>query len=197
MADAWLPTTCPTLLARLRHDPLNEAAWDEFVEYYGRHIYRWCRQWGLQDADAEDVTQVVLLKLSMRMRHFVYDPTKSFRAWLRTLAHHAWADLLAERARSGGKAIDVVAALNQAEARDDLAARLESEFDLELREEAERRVRLRVASTTWEAFRLAAVEGLPGIEVADRLGMKVAAVFMAKSNVLKRLQDEVQILSGA
>jgi RNA polymerase sigma-70 factor (ECF subfamily) len=186
-----------SLIGRVAGNPSDARTWGEFVDRYAPKVYRWCRVRGLQDADAEDVTQVVLLKLSMRMRHFVYDPTKSFRAWLRTLAHHAWADLLAERARSGGKAIDVVAALNQAEARDDLAARLESEFDLELREEAERRVRLRVASTTWEAFRLAAVEGLPGIEVADRLGMKVAAVFMAKSNVLKRLQDEVQILSGA
>ena len=94
MVDAWLPTTCPTLLARLRHDPSNEAAWDEFVEHYGRHIYRWCRQWRLQDADAEDVTQEILLKLARKLRDFAYDPESSFRGWLKTVAHHAWRDFV-------------------------------------------------------------------------------------------------------
>ena len=44
MADAPLPTTRVTLLARLRLDPTDQAAWDVFVERYGRHIYQWCRQ---------------------------------------------------------------------------------------------------------------------------------------------------------
>ena len=76
--DAWLPTTCPSLLARLRRDPSNDAAWDEFVEHYGRHIYRWCRQWKLQDADAEDVAQEILLKLARKLRDFAYDPKQQF-----------------------------------------------------------------------------------------------------------------------
>ena len=45
MADATLPTTRVTLLTQLRQDPSDQAGWDEFVERYGRHIYRWCRQW--------------------------------------------------------------------------------------------------------------------------------------------------------
>jgi hypothetical protein len=39
MADAAMPTTRVTLLARLRQDPTDQAAWDVFVERYGRHIY--------------------------------------------------------------------------------------------------------------------------------------------------------------
>src|SRR5436190_17214611 len=45
MADATLPTTRVTLLTQLRQDPSDQVGWDEFVERYGRHIYRWCRQW--------------------------------------------------------------------------------------------------------------------------------------------------------
>ena len=55
-------------------------------------IYRWCRRWGLQDADAKDVTQQVLLTLPAKMARFKYNPDGSFRAWLHTLAHHAWHD---------------------------------------------------------------------------------------------------------
>jgi hypothetical protein len=45
MAATPMPTTRVTLLARLRQDPTDQAAWGEFVERYGRHIYRWCREW--------------------------------------------------------------------------------------------------------------------------------------------------------
>jgi RNA polymerase sigma factor (sigma-70 family) len=91
--DATLPTTRVTLLTQLRQDPSDQAGWDEFVERYGRHIYRWCRQWKLQDADAEDVTQDILVKLTQKLRAFAYDPSRSFHGWLKTVAHHAWRDI--------------------------------------------------------------------------------------------------------
>src|SRR5271154_3817185 len=97
MAAATLPTTHMTLLTRLRQDPSDQAGWDEFVERYGRHIYRWCREWKLQDADAKDVTQTILVKLTQKLRAFVYDPSRSFRSWLKTVAHHTWRDFEVSR----------------------------------------------------------------------------------------------------
>src|SRR5262249_4514938 len=75
--------TSATLLARLRQVPADQAAWAQFTQRYGRKIYAWCRRWNLQEADAEDLTQNVLLKLAEKMQTFVYDPEKSFRAWLK------------------------------------------------------------------------------------------------------------------
>src|SRR5690349_13898870 len=93
--DASSAPTSPTLLGRLRQAPADQDAWDTFVARYGPRIYGWCLQWRLQEADARDVTQSVLLRLVKRIRQFEYDPARSFRGWLRTLAHHAWTDLLA------------------------------------------------------------------------------------------------------
>jgi RNA polymerase sigma-70 factor (ECF subfamily) len=188
--------TRTTLLGRLRLDPTDPAAWAEFVEHYGRKIYGWCRKWNLQEADAQDVTQEVLLKLAATMRSFSYDRSKSFRSWLKTLTQHAWSDFLASRQRTGQGSGDsqVMQLLQTAAAGPDLIAQLEAEFDQELLEEAKRRVRLRVEARTWEAFRLLALEGLSGAEVARRLGMKVATVYMARSKVQKRLQEEIQRL---
>lgn len=73
------------LLDRLRAVPDDLGAWSTFVELYGRAIYRWCRGWGLQPADSQDVTQEVLARLSVRLRHFRYDPRRNFRAWLKTV----------------------------------------------------------------------------------------------------------------
>jgi RNA polymerase sigma factor (sigma-70 family) len=197
MAEAWLPTTCPTLLARLRNDPSNEAAWDEFVEHYGRHIYRWCRQWGLQDADAEDVAQEILLKLARKLRDFAYDPKSSFRGWLKTVAHHAWRDFAdgQGRVRASGNE-QVWGLLHSVEAREDLVQKLEEAFDHELLEAAKVQVRLRVAPHTWEAFQLVAIEGLPAAEVATKVRMQIAMVYVAKSKVQKMLQEEIQKLEA-
>src|ERR1700722_10237065 len=133
MAVVTLPTTRVTLLTRLRQDPSGQADWDEFVEHYGRHIYRWCRQWKLQDADAEDVTQTILVKLTQKLRDFTYDPSRSFRGWLKTVAHHAWRDFEASRRRAQSAAGDsqVQELMLTLEAREDLAQKLEEAFDLE------------------------------------------------------------------
>src|SRR5262249_41621765 len=101
MAQDHPSTTSVTLLARLRRDPSDQAAWSDFVARYGPKILQWCRRWRLQEADAQDVAQDVLLKLHGRMATFSYDASGSFRAWLKTLAHHAWRDLVAERRRAG------------------------------------------------------------------------------------------------
>ena len=193
-----LPTTRVSLLTRLGQDPSDQAGWEEFVERYGRHIYRWCRQWKLQDADAEDVTQNILVKLSRNLRAFAYDPSRSFRGWLKTVAHHAWRDFddsrrHAQRAAGASQIQELTLTL---EAREDLAQKLEEAFDLELLEAAKVRVRLRVAPHTWEAFRLLALEGLPVAEVAARVHLQVAMVYVAKSKVQKMLQEEIQKLEA-
>jgi RNA polymerase sigma-70 factor (ECF subfamily) len=92
--------TSASLLHRLQNDVSDEAAWKTFVERYGPRIYSWCRQWQLQDPDAQDVTQEVLLELVEKLRRFRYDPSRSFRAWLKTLVHHAWQDFLDRRRRA-------------------------------------------------------------------------------------------------
>jgi len=187
-----------TLLGRLQRDPTDPQAWAEFVDHYGAKIYGWCRRWRLQEADAQDVTQAVLLRLAAKMRDFTYDPSRSFRAWLRTLTHHAWSDYLQGRGRAGLGTGDsnVTDLLHNVEARDDLMRELAEQFDHELLQEAIVRVRLRVAPQTWEAFRLTALEGLSGAEAGQQIPMQVAQVFVAKRRVQKMLRDEIAKLEG-
>jgi len=64
--------TSSTLLGRLGRGPGDQAAWNDFVARYQPRILDWCRRWGLQESDAQDVTEAVLLKLSRAMATFVY-----------------------------------------------------------------------------------------------------------------------------
>lgn len=189
--------TSATLLARLRQVPADQAAWARFTERYGRKVYAWCRGWNLQEADAEDVTQSVLLKLADKMQTFEYDPAKSFRGWLKTVTRHAWSDHWSSRkaviAAGGSQVLDM---LQTVEARDDLVQRLDDEFDLELLDEAMSRVRARVLPRTWEAFERTAIHGQSGAEAAKVLDMKVATIFVAKGKVQNMIQQELRKLEG-
>lgn len=195
MDSASNSLTSASLLGRVQCNPTNQAAWDEFVSRYGPRIYDWCRQRHLQEADARDVTQDVLVKLAVKLRRFVYDPALSFRGWLRTLTEHALTDFLAERRLGRGSGdTAVLEVLNQVEARADLVGHLEAEFDRDLLAEALARVRGRVSAQKWEAFRLTALEGQSGAAAAAALNMKVATVFTAKSKVQKLVQEEIRKL---
>ena len=190
--------TSLTLLGRLRRDPKDQAAWSEFVARYGPRILQWCRGWGLQESDAQDVTQDVLLKLNGLMARFVYDPAGSFRGWLKTLTHHAWRDLAAERRRSGlgvGER-SVTELLGNVQAGENLVEQLDGEFRREVMDLAMERVRRRVSERTWDAFRLTALEGLSGSAAAGRLEMKVARVYGARSEVKEMIREEVRKLEG-
>jgi RNA polymerase sigma factor (sigma-70 family) len=190
--------TSVTLLGRLRQNPKDQAAWNEFVTRYEPKILQWCRGWRLQEPDAQDVTQAVLLKLSGLMARFDYDPTRSFRAWLKTLTHHAWRDLVAERNRAGIASGDsgMLAFFENIQAADELVKHLEDEFRRELMDQAMVRVRLRVEQKTWDAFRLTALEGCSSETAAARLEINITRVYTAKSEVKSMIRKEVRKLAA-
>jgi RNA polymerase sigma-70 factor (ECF subfamily) len=193
--DSIDPTSA-TLLGQVGLSPSDEVAWARFVGLYGSRIRGWCRCWGLQEADSEDVTQDVLLRLAQKLGAFHYDPSRSFRGWLKTVTRNALADFLADRRRecSGSGDDRVLKQLQSIQARDDLIEHLKEQFDAEIVAVACSRARVRVEPQTWEAFRLTAYEGCSGDEVAARLGITRATVFKAKSRVLGILREEIKQL---
>jgi RNA polymerase sigma-70 factor (ECF subfamily) len=176
----------------------DPGSWEEFVRCYGGLISGWCRRWGLQPTDADDVTQKVLVRLLRTMRRFHYDPARSFRGWLRTVTHNVcrdWrAEVAAEPAGRGDSA--VFRLLESAEARDDLAERIEAEYARELLNAAMVRVSKRVRPDTWAAFYQTAVEERRPADVARELKLTVANLFVYRSRVKKMLLDELARLGG-
>ena len=185
------------LLARVGQDPIDQAAWEAFVAYYGPTIQLWCRKRGLQASDVEDVTQDVMLRLARALRTFMYDPSRSFRGWLRLVTEHALADFFVDRQRrpaTGSGDDRGLAVLETAQARDDLLTLLHEEFTRVVVTKACAVVCARVDPQTWDAFLLTAYENRPADEVAAQLGMNVTAVYKAKSRVLAFIREEVKRL---
>ncbi|WP_339748601.1 sigma-70 family RNA polymerase sigma factor [uncultured Rubinisphaera sp.] len=188
--------TSATLLSQLRLSKRDEAGWTIFVERYGPKVYGWCLNRRLQAADAEEVTQNVLVKMAEKLHSFEYDPAQSFRGWLRVITENAVKDyckgLKNENRGEGGS--EILLRLAQLEATEDLSQRLNETFDLELAEEAMSRVRTRVSTDRWMAWHLTAREGLPGAVVATKLNMKVVSVYTARNQIQNQIREEIEKL---
>jgi RNA polymerase sigma-70 factor (ECF subfamily) len=199
MAESTGRSTRVSILMALRNDPGDQAAWSAFIDRYGPQIHAWCLRWKLQEADAQDVTQMVLLKLVRQLPSFAYDPSRSFRGWLRTLTAHSWSDFIGDQVRGVRGSADTIVAemLDTVQARVDLVRHLEETYDQELLELAMAEVRQRVEPHTWEAFHLTAVEGVAAEEVASRLGIRVATVYRARHVVQTMLREELAALDSA
>lgn len=188
--------TSPSLLLRIR-DPGDQDAWRTFVDVYGPLVYRHARRRGLQDADAAEVTQEVLFQVSRSIQTFEYRPEQGrFRDWLGTVTHNKICSL---RRRQAGAA-HAVGDTGKEDGVEVLAAppkdtQWAEEFYRHLLQTALTRTRPHFEEPTWRAFELLWRDQLPVADVARELGQTVNWVYLAKSRVLHRLQQEVQHLA--
>ena len=79
---------------------------------------------------------------------------------------------------------------------DGLISDLDKLIEQDLLETSMAKVRMRVTQTTWDAFRLTALEGLTGEAVAAQLGMSVDAVYMARCRVQRFISEELKRLEA-
>ena len=191
--------TSATLLLRLQ-DIEDHEAWAAFVESYAPIVFSWCRRFRLQDSDAADVTQDVLVKLMRSMQEFQYEPGKGrFRGWLKTVTANTVRDLSRSwenRIRGSGEdnVRDALNSLQAPDAIESLAADLEAQHQRELLNQAADAVRPKVREHTWEAWRLTSMEHVPAKRAATELGMTIGDVYVARSRVNKMLAEEVRRL---
>jgi len=196
MAESASASTRPSLLRRICNAG-DVQSWQTFVDVYGPLLYRHGRARGLQDADAADVTQEVLLQVSRSIQKFEYRPGQArFRDWLGTVTENKIRTFLKRRATK-------LAAPGDSGTGDVLKNVVAGEQDTQWAEEFTRhvfqtaltRTRPHFEEQTWRAFELTWREQRSEVEVARELGQRINWVYLAKSRVLKRLRAEVQELA--
>ena len=192
------PDTRSTLIAHVQ-SPENQGAWTEFVTLYRPVIYRMARKRGMQDADAQDLSQTVLIRIARSIdRWKKTDPSIGFRHWLSRVAKNAILTALAKPSRDGAMGgTDIQDMLYQ---QPDVDPDVERAFALEyLREKYHRAaatVQTDVDAVTWQAFELSMVDGRPCNEVAEQLGKPIGTIYAARSRVMRRLRDQIDQMEG-
>lgn len=183
--------TRASLLVRLR-DPADAVAWSDFVSIYEPVIYRLARSRGLQDADAREVTQDVLIAVAGAIERFDLHREGRFGGWLARITRNATIDRVRQRRERGSGGTDMLRALEQLpDAAPDDAAVFEIERRRQLFRWAAQQVRGQFQEQSWQAFWMTAVEGHAAAAVAAQLEMTVGAVYVARCRILTRLKAVV------
>lgn len=195
-----VPLTQPTLLVRIR-DVRDQEAWGRFVDLYAPLVYGFLSKRGLQDADAADLTQDVMRQVALAAHSLEYDPKRgSFRGWLFTVVQNRLTDHWRREGRreQGAGDTDAQQQLNELPqpGRLDASTQWDADYERQLFHYAANIVKQDFAEATWRVFWMTAVDGASGRDVAEQLGLTVAAVYLAKGRVMTRLKEQVKLLVG-
>ncbi len=190
-----MPETSLSLLNRLRRSPESEA-WNRLVALYAPLLKAWLRRYDVQDSDADDLVQEVLLAVSKDLDKFNHcGQPGAFRGWLRAILVNRLRNFWRARDRRphARDSSDLDSRLNQL---DDPASELSQiwnrEHDQYVLGQLLALVEPHFAPNTWKAFHRVALVGCRADVVAQELEISLNAVFVAKSRVLSRLRLEAE-----
>ena len=199
MPNSEFPDTRESLLMQLQvgEDP---NAWREFVSIYRPIIYRMARRRGMQDADAQDLVQQVLVSVSNAIEHWERrDESIRFRHWLRRVTRNAIYNVLTRTP------LDRAAGGTSIQQRLDQEPNERCDFDREVSLEHRREVYLRAANIvrsrvtkeTWEIFQMSVVHGIPVEQVSESVGKSVGTVYAARGRVMSKLRNIVEEIEAS
>lgn len=184
-----MQSTSVNLLKGLR-EPRSEAAWQRFVDLYTPLIFYWARQKGLSPENSADVVQDVLSTLVAKLPTFEHDPTRRFRAWLKTITLNRVTDLYRlHRLQSLETMPDALSRITIADESDLF---VEAEYRNVIVNRALDLLKPEFSDLTWQACWLQVTEDQKASAVAKQLNMSINAVYLAKSRVLARLRQELE-----
>ena len=193
------PQTRPSLMLRLR-DPRDQQAWTRFVSIYEPLLMKLMRQRGLQEADARDVTQQVVMTVLRAVDTWRPDGQEaSFRRWLFTIARRASLQFIqreltehgpGRRGTGGSDMVDLLSELPEPEHRTVEA------FNRDYRDAvfqwAAEQVRSEFREPVWRAFWRTCVQNEPIADVAEELGMTTGYVYVCRSRIMTRLRQTIE-----
>lgn len=187
--------THQSLIGRLQSAD-DSQAWEQFQAIYRPMLLRLAHRWGMQAEDAHDLVQNVFVGVARSIENYQPQrPSGSFRAWLTQIAKHKWIDSIeASRKQTLGSGDTQVRRwLEQVPAPSDSGTLWALEQKREIFQWAASIVRSRVSETTWQAFHQTAVLQRSIADVAQELKIREAQVYVARSRVMTRLRNQVQL----
>lgn len=187
------PETRITLLAGLQ-DPSDQIAWRDFIAMYRPVFYRMARRRGLQDADAQDAAQEILVRISKAIERYQPRPGIRFRHWLRRIARNV---ILSSLAKSnllvGLQNFEIERVLADEKFDETNESELALEFERELFLRASVVVRVDINLETWQGFELTVIQGKSCEEAAAILSKSIGTIYAARSRVMKRLREQIEL----
>ncbi len=187
------PETRDSLLVHVQ-DPANRDAWDLFARIYRPIIVRIAMDRGLQYADAQDLSQQVLMAVASAISTWEKrDASTRFRHWLSRVTKNAILNALTRRPKDqavGGSSVEEL--LREVVDRDEsTTAFIENQLRREIYLQAAELIKGEFRPDSWQAFELSVTGDLTIEEVAKQLGKSVGAIYTARSRIMFRLRETI------
>jgi len=184
------PETRESLILRLPSSQ-DALAWREFIAIYEPLIIRFAGRRGLQEADAREIAQNVLIAVAKSVDRWQPDRERGrFRAWLFRIARNQLINWISKQATQASSARALHgSALEQFPSEDYRAAEIELEYRREMFRVAAAQARDSFSASTWDAFWRTAVLAESVDSVAASLTLSPGAVYIARSRVTSKIRD--------
>ena len=185
------PDTHPSLLRSLRGEGAEES-WASFFERYAPAVLRAARFRGLDEHDADDIVQQVMLAIARHIGDFNYDRDRGrFRHWVRRIAESKIADHFRRRPPAvTGLPLDERIS-DEPSVAEAWEAVWEQEWRLQDLTYCLELIRGSVAPRTFEAFRMYVIEGASAAQTAATVGMSPHYVHVIRCHLLRRIKREI------
>ena len=167
----------------------DEEAWKRLDRTYRRLVCWWCGKGGIPAQDVDDLVQDVFAAVARALANFDH---QTFRGFLWTVTRNKiydyWRRTNKQPMAQGGSSIHKMLAEVEAESSRtvgsvDQATKILFDSVVEL-------VKGEFSGQDWNAFWQYAVEDRPVAAVAEELGITPNQVYLAKSRILRRINQE-------
>lgn len=178
------PTTRSSLLERVQSG--DDISWNEFYFRYAPVIRAAGRGFRFDDAECDDLVQLVMLKFFAGAKNFVYRRGEvKFRTYFSKIVRNQAVDMI----RRSAKRRDLP--LESPEDPDSFDALFMAEWRKAVLSEAKDELRQRVAEKTFMAFELYGLQGRDVGKVAEALDMTPDQIYAAKNRCVGILRKIV------
>ncbi len=188
--------TPPSLLERLRQEPIASDSWRRFLELYAPWLESWLgRLTQLASGDRDEVIRGVLLRLSREADAGQHNERPGeFRAWFRK----TFVDCLREHVRKKSVGIDgLEGQLDQlADPISELSRMWDHEHHTHVVSQLIERGKKCFTPYTWEAFRRTVLVGQTPSQAGAEMKVTALAVMQARARVLAWMRKEAEDLLG-
>jgi RNA polymerase sigma-70 factor (ECF subfamily) len=180
----------------------DQVRWQEFFDTYWKLIHSVARKSGLTDAEAQEVVQETVITVAKNIEKLKYDPAiGSFKGWLLQITRWRIADQFRKREPGNTKpprSTDDRLTATIERVPDsrivDLDAVWESSWKENLFEAAVARVKKKIEPKQFQIFDCYVRKEWPAQKVAERLGVSVGQVYLARHRVGALLKKEIKAL---
>jgi len=180
----------------------DQLRWQEFFDTYWKLIYSAARKSGLTDAEAQEVVQETVITVAKNIDKLKYDPAiGSFKGWLLQITRWRIADQFrkrepgnAKRPRSTDDRLTATIERVPDSRIVDLDAVWESSWKENLFEAAVARVKKKIEPKQFQIFDCYVRKEWSAQKVAERLGVNVGQVYLARHRVGALLKKEIKAM---